>query len=444
MNQSIIQQAIDYKRKVVGTFQSVTQEDINSKIAGSELIVTTKIDGEYNLLYFDGNASILINSGGNIKTDLPILAEITTYLKSKDIASLKVAVELCTKDDRSRVFEVMKALKEDVGNLSIRAFDILEIDNEEYYDDYHITLKKLEELLGTNVVEVKNLAKEELEDYFSQKIINDGHEGLVVRSNEFPIVYKLKPLHTIDMAVIGYTAEENKVRELLLAVMDEKENFIQVGIVGNGLDEPMKESLYKKLSSTHIVSSYIEVDKRRVAFHMVQPKSVVEVVVNELLTENSKGTITKPVISYSIDDGYELKNLIPSISLIHPIIKQIRDDKTVNTHDVRLSQITDIVYLDQSTASSQDFPQSDILFREVYTKVSKGKTNVKKFLVYKTNKEEFDESYPTYVFHFTDFSPTRKDPLKKDIRISNSKDQIEGLCKAYIEKDIKKGWNLIE
>ena len=444
MNQEIINQAIEYKRKVTGAFQAITQEDIKSKIAGSELIVTTKIDGEYNLLYFDGVNSTLINSGGNVKTELPILEEITNKLKAKNIKSLKAAVEFHTKGERSRVFEVMKALSGDTNELSISAFDIVSIDDESYTQEYANTLNKLKELFDEYVVESKTITKEELSDYFTQRVIEESQEGLVVRSSEFPITYKLKPQHTIDLGVVGYTAEDSKVRELLLAVMDENDNFIQVGIVGNGLDEDTKTSLYETLQSTHIDSSYIEVDKRRVAFHMVNPTVVVEVAVNELLTENSKGIITKPSISYDETNGYELKNTIPSVSLIHPIIKRVRDDKSVNNHDIRLTQVTDIVYIDNSSATMQELPQSEIVFREVYTKVSKSKTNVKKFLIYKTNKEEIDDSYLAYVFHYTDFSPTRKEPLKKDIRISNSKEQIESLCKAYIEKDIKKGWNLVE
>lgn len=444
MNQEIINQAIEYKRKVAGAFQAITQDDIKTKIAGSNLIVTTKIDGEYNLLYFDGTNSTLINSGGNVKTELPILEEITNKLKTKSIKSLKVAVELHTKDERSRVFEVMKALSGDTNELTISAFDIVSIDDESYTQEYANTLNKLKELFDEYVVESKTITKEELSDYFTQRVMEESQEGLVVRSNEFPITYKLKPQHTLDLGVVGYTAEDSKVRELLLAVMDGNDNFIQVGIVGNGLDEDTKTSLYETLHSTHIDSSYIEVDKRRVAFHMVKPTVVVEVAVNELLTENSKGIITKPSISYDETNGYELKNIIPSVSLIHPIIKRVREDKSVNNHDTRLSQVTDIVYIDNSSATMQELPQSEIIFKEVYTKVSKSKTNVKKFLIYKTNKEDIDDSYPAYVFHYTDFSPTRKDPLKKDIRISNSKEQIEYLCKSYIEKDIKKGWNLVE
>tara|TARA_B100000900_G_scaffold7446_1_gene6298 strand:- start:176 stop:316 length:141 start_codon:yes stop_codon:yes gene_type:complete len=42
------------------------------------------------------------------------------------------------------------------------------------------------------------------------------------------------------------------------------------------------------------------------------------------------------------------------------------------------------------------------------------------------------------------YSPTRKDPLKREVRISNSKKQIVELMNQFIEKNIKKGWSKVE
>jgi len=45
--------------------------------------------------------------------------------------------------------------------------------------------------------------------------------------------------------------------------------------------------------------------------------------------------------------------------------------------------------------------------------------------------------------NYTNFSPTRKAPLKKDVRISNSKKQIMALIDGFMEKNIKKGWDKV-
>ena len=63
-------------------------------------------------------------------------------------------------------------------------------------------------------------------------------------------------------------------------------------------------------------------------------------------------------------------------------------------------------------------------------------------MVWKTNKEKTGY-YPAYVFHYTDFSPSRKDMLKKELKVSDSKKQIEDIFAKEIAENVKKGWNKI-
>ena len=62
-----------------------------------------------------------------------------------------------------------------------------------------------------------------------------------------------------------------------------------------------------------------------------------------------------------------------------------------------------------------------------------------KFLVWKTNKEQTGR-FPAYVLHHTDYSASRKDALKRDIRVSDSLEQINALLDQFIAENIKKGW----
>ena len=68
---------------------------------------------------------------------------------------------------------------------------------------------------------------------------------------------------------------------------------------------------------------------------------------------------------------------------------------------------------------------------------------VRKFILWETNKSE-DPDYPAYVFHFTDYSPTRKDVLKKDIKVSDSRKQIESIYDKNILENVKKGWKPVK
>ena len=46
--------------------------------------------------------------------------------------------------------------------------------------------------------------------------------------------------------------------------------------------------------------------------------------------------------------------------------------------------------------------------------------------------------------NYTNYSPARKDPFKREVRISKSKKQIVELLNQFIEKNIKKGWSKVE
>jgi len=91
------------------------------------------------------------------------------------------------------------------------------------------------------------------------------------------------------------------------------------------------------------------------------------------------------------------------------------------------------------TINTDSLPDAEVLHREVYTKSAKGNLMVRKFLVVATNKEK-SKKYPAYVLHYTDFSAGRKDPIKRDIKITNDKEQVMELLTTTIEKNIKSGW----
>ena len=102
-----------------------------------------------------------------------------------------------------------------------------------------------------------------------------------------------------------------------------------------------------------------------------------------------------------------------------------------------------MVYLPAGEPVVAELPQSQVIFREVYRKEAKDKVMVQKFLVWQTNKEKADPRYPAYVMHYTNFSSQRKTPLEREVRISNSREQIMMLVKEFIAENVKGGWNLV-
>ncbi len=147
------------------------------------------------------------------------------------------------------------------------------------------------------------------------------------------------------------------------------------------------------------------------------------------------------VLDYN-DAGYQVVRSMPLATLISPQFVRRRDDKTNSPSDVRIQQLGDrveIAMIDKDARSIQR-PVSQLLRRDVYAKESKGQTMIRKFVLWKTNKETDGDEYLGYVLHFTDYSPNRKIPLERELRTSNSISQILKLFEAMVAENIKSGW----
>jgi len=65
---------------------------------------------------------------------------------------------------------------------------------------------------------------------------------------------------------------------------------------------------------------------------------------------------------------------------------------------------------------------------------------VRKMVLWKTNKDDASADFPAFVLHITDFSPNRKTPLERDIRVSSSLEQVEALWETLAAEYFVKGW----
>jgi hypothetical protein len=195
-------------------------------------------------------------------------------------------------------------------------------------------------------------------------------------------------------------------------------------------------------------SEYAEVSSDHVAYQMVKPDWVVEISCLDLVSQNTRGgPVSRMVLDWHANNGHSLYKTLrrmPLASVIAPQFVRRREDKQVQPTDVRIAQLADLIELPQADKDSRQLvlPMSEILRREVYVKELKGELMVRKLLLWKTNKEKMTEDFPAYAVHLTDFSPNRKDPLLRDIRISSSFEQIQQLFDKLKSENITKGWNL--
>ncbi|HNQ16348.1 MAG TPA: hypothetical protein PKM58_12335, partial [Pyrinomonadaceae bacterium] len=87
-------------------------------------------------------------------------------------------------------------------------------------------------------------------------------------------------------------------------------------------------------------------------------------------------------------------------------------------------------------------PKSEIVERIVYAKQQGDKKMVRKFMLWKTNKEASREYLP-FIVYYTDFSSGRAEPIARNILPANTVEQANTMFAEMIEKNVKKGWEKV-
>jgi hypothetical protein len=453
--------AQDYRRHTASRLMPMEADEIRQRLPAAEYHVSLKVDGEFNLLVFADGEVVTVNPGGTVRAGLPFMKEAAELLKRDGIKKAMFAGELhYVRPDgkRPRVHDVSRVARQpasqsDVAGLQFAAFDIAEINGSPCTDPFDSTWKKLSKILcdGKSCSVVESVVLKEVADVEKQfkKWISKGAEGAVVRSDAAGM-YKIKPRHTLDAVVIGFTEgtddRSGMIHDLLVAMMRADGCLQVLGHVGGGFSEADRRGFLSDLKDMVVKSDYVEVNDQ-VAYHMVRPEWVVEISVLDLISQTTRGaSINKMALNWnSSEKRYETIRRLPLVGLISPQFIRRRDDKSVNTTDIRIQQVADIVEVNlvDRDARKLNLPQSQVLRREVYTKQMKGQTMVRKLVMWQTNKEKETEDYPAFVVHFTDYSPNRKTPLERDIRVSSSQQQIDELWKELVDENIAKGWTLV-
>ncbi|NER39078.1 MAG: hypothetical protein F6J93_34855 [Oscillatoria sp. SIO1A7] len=452
-----------FRRRMANNMIPLDKSYISQKIPTDNYHISRKIDGEFTVLLFDGESAITVNPGGTVRTGLDFMAEAASLLKKAGIKQAAIAGELYVQPDedktRPRVRDVMAIARKpenesELKRLKFAAFDIMECDKKPY-PVYADAWKAIEAIFGKgeNIHPVETAIGEKparIKEYFEQWVEVEGAEGVVVRGQSSGI-FKIKPRHNIDAIVLGFTEGTGDrigmLHDVLVGIMRKDETFQLLTHVGGGFTEQMRQILLSTLKDIVVDSEYSEVNSDRVAYRMVEPKYIIEISCLDLIAETTKQkTVDKMVLDWNgSQKRYEVVRRIPLANVISPQFVKIREDKSVNPVDLRIEQITDLVEVPLADISAKEYklPESTLLKRQVATKTLKGAEMVRKLVMWKTNKESSDE-YPAYVLHFTDFSPNRKNPLSREIRVSNSEEQIEALWLEMEKKNFVRGWKVID
>lgn len=461
-NPTLLPQVQNYKRQIASRMYPLGKGDIDRKVPDAKYLVSRKIDGEFTGLIYEDGDILTVNPGGRVRIGMPWQSEAKKLLEMAGIKQAMIAGELYVTNNenrRPRIHDVVSVVRQpkstdDLDRIRFAVFDWIQLDGEPVERSYPENWAEIERIFGkgdlvhpVETVELKGYR--EIERQFEKWVEDEGAEGLVIRSDTAGN-FKVKPRHTLDAVVIGFTEStddrQGMLHDLLLGLA-RKDGSIQVlGRVGGGFSDDDRREMLSDLNDMVVNSEYAEVNSDHVAYQMVEPKWVVEISCLDLIAQNTRGgAVNRMVLNWNhAANQYEVVRRLPLVSVISPQFVRIREDKTLDPSDVRISQVTDLVPVAMTDvdAGEMKLPKSEILQREVYTKQLRGEMLVRKFLMWKTNKQGTSEEYPGYVVYYTDYSPARKTPLTREVRVTNSETQCIALFRAFKEKNIKKGWEL--
>ena len=450
--------AQEYRRNLGARMQALDHASVATKLPACDCFVSRKVDGECTLLLISGNDCCSVNPGGVVRTGLPFMEEAAQLLGKSKHKQMLLAGELyvARTDRRPRVHDVSRAARlpesqADLDQLQFAVFDILDIDDKPAPASYAEVFKKIESTFkaGKRIHPVETSRAKTVDDVlklFDKWVAQDGGEGLVVRSDSGG-QFKIKPRISVDVAVLGFTEGVDDrlgmIHDVLVGLMRQDNSFHILGRVGGGFSEDERREWLSDLKDLAAHSDYAEVNDS-VAYQMVKPEWVIEISCLDLISQNTRGsTVDRMVLGY--DDAanmYQAIRRLPLASPISPNFIRRRDDKAIRHQDLRLHQISETVEIAMMDRDARQLtlPKSELLQRQVFTKTLKGNLMVRKLLLWKTNKEGEGSRHPAYVAYYTDFSPNRATPLDRDIRVSNSREQIENLLNEMQVENIVKGW----
>ena len=193
------------------------KSDVARKVPDAEYLVSRKIDGEFTALIYEEGEVLSVNPGGTVRLGLPWQIEAAKTLKKNGIKQAMIAGELYVTNDenrRPRVHDVVSVVRQpnsadDLQRIRFAVFDLIQIDGEPVDQPYSETWNRIESIFGDgdliHIVETVRLkGHKDIVQQFEKWIEGEGAEGLVVRSDSAGN-FKVKPRHTIDAVVIGFT-----------------------------------------------------------------------------------------------------------------------------------------------------------------------------------------------------------------------------------------------
>ena len=447
-DKNLMAQLHAYRKVVAANYVLTSSADIERKLA-LPLLVSTKLDGELWFLLHDSEWKLISPTGRVIHGDIQILSEAGKAGLDKD--SIFAGELHVLGQARTRVADLSSALgageKADTSKISFAIFDLvssptLSAIGTPYTTRYEEISKIASSEHLFHAVSTPTKTPSEVAEIFDREITSGG-EGLVARAEDGRS-FKVKPTKDLDAAIIGFIESREAdgslvVRSLLFGLLNEDGSWIPVTTTGSVGDTSFRKELHQLLAASVKASSYRRISgSSGVMYQLVEPRLVVELKCVDLQLEDLQGKAIKhPRLDYSAD-GWKVSGWSNSASVHNAVVVRLRNDKACTFEDIGWNQITRLIPIAE-VSDEIKLGTSEVIRRQVWSKEGSGKVDVRKLLIWKTNKES--AGYSAYVVHWTDYSSTRKSPLDREVRLAPNEKEAVKIAEAMISENIKKGWS---
>lgn len=449
-DKGLVERLVRYKRQVAKRYRVLESSQMEHALPKGQLWISPKLDGELWFLVRRAGDVALCAYNGRVLHGIPWLEAVAPTLKNAP--DFIVAGELVAPigQGRPRSPQVATALTDaaHAAALTFHAFDLVDDGGVDMLGrPYADRLARLHALVGeARVITTVVGDAAQAASYYREWVAGGKHEGLVARSEQ-NITFKIKPHMTIDAVVIAYgerlVGDTRQLRELSVALMRDDGTYQTLGTVGTGFSEEDRVAWHQRLGQMEAPSSFRMANSEGTLSRFVRPELVVEMRCSDLLDADADDQpIRRMGLAWDAKAGWTPRGEHVTAVMLHPTFLRERTDKRADAGDCGMTQITSRLPLETDALfATGPSHAAEILKREVWTKETKGLTAIRKYALIQTNKPTRD--WPPLVLFCTDFSPGRAEPLQTSLRTAATRESADQHIAAWIEENIKKGWNLV-
>ncbi len=436
-----------YKNNVASKYDFLDASNLK-QIGDQKYFCSKKIDGQtFFLSVQEDTIQILNSSFQDYSSNLQHIIDEVKNLKIKE-KIIFVGELFDSSKERERNGDVIVGLssKDQSSNLALALFDIAKQENTSH--SFSGKYEKIKKLFGDDytkpifALSQQELELSEIQKFFDDCLQNDS-EGIILRNDAN--ITKVKKQESIDAVILGYTLEvdQKTLRSVSFGSFKNNNEIIFIGSSGNFDSSINQSDLLSQLQKLNIECDYIQIASNGTAYQFVKPEIVISVDFYDTQIEKSdQQPIKKPIFSIS-NDSLRCIGKNQSMSFLASTISAVRSDKEANKDQCGLSQLTRITGLDEDyfglSLDLENLAKSEITKIQTFVKESKKGKAIRKFMLWKTNKEQTGV-FPPYVFYYLDYSEGRKDPIKRDLNPFDDEKKALNFFNLAIEENIKKGW----